>query len=96
MVNGVYSIYDRATKLYAQPFFAQTDDVAIRIVRGSFSPQSQLVLYPSDYDLMFLGTFDDSNGVIGHDNARIVEHIRELMPVGLRSVALDGTFKESE
>lgn len=96
MVNGIYSIYDKATKIYAQPFYAQSDEVALRIVRGSFSLQSQLVLYPADYDLIYLGTFDDATGVIVHDDNRIVEHIRELMPVGLRSAALDGSFKECE
>lgn len=91
MKQNIYSIFDRATSDHAMPFVAATDEAAFRLVRGSFAPQSQLVLYPSDYVIVNLGTFDSETGDILPDN-KVIEEIKALIPTGLREYALDGTF----
>lgn len=91
MKNIIYSIFDKATQEHAAPFVAQNDDSAFRLVRGSFSSQSQLVLYPSDYSLVQLGSFDSSTGIVEAEY-KVIEEIRALIPVQLRDAALDGTF----
>lgn len=91
MKQNIYSIYDRATMEFTAPFFTMSDEAAIRAVRGSLSSQSQLVLYPADYVLRFLGEFDSETGVI-ETCVRDVEEIKVFIPIGLRKYALDGTF----
>lgn len=92
MKHNVYSIYDRATMDYSTPFFAVTDEAAIRAVKGAFNPQSQLILYPSDYVVYVLGEFDSESGSI-LSVVRELKEIKNLIPVSLREFALDGTFE---
>lgn len=92
MKQKIYSIFDRATSDHAMPFVAGTDEAAFRMVRGSFAPQSQLVLYPSDYVIVQLGIFDSETGDIELDY-KVIEEIKALIPTGLREYALDGTFE---
>lgn len=93
MKQNIYSIYDRATSEYAAPFFTANDESAIRAIRGAFSSQSQLVLYPSDYVVMCIGFFNSETGLIDVDGSiRQVEEIKTLIPVALRDYCLDGTF----
>ena len=91
MKQKIYSIFDRPTQEHALPFVAATDEAAFRMVRGSFAPQSQLVLYPSDYAVVQLGNFDSETGIVVSDY-KVVEEIKALIPVSLRECALDGTF----
>lgn len=91
MKQKIYSIYDRATSDHSMPFLAATDEAAFRLVKGSFAPQSQLVLYPSDYAIVQLGIFDSETGIIEPDY-KVVEEMKALIPVFLRDNTLDGTF----
>lgn len=91
MKQNIYSIYDRATMEYASPFFAPSDETAARCVRGAFDPHSQLILYPGDYIIKCIGSFDSESGVV--DGAiRDVKEIKALIPVALRKNCLDGTY----
>lgn len=92
MKQKIYSIYDRATSDHAMPFVAGSDEAAFRLVKGSFAPQSQLVLYPSDYAIVQLGNFDSETGII-ESEYKVVEEMSGLIPVFLRSCCLDGTFE---
>lgn len=92
MKQKIYSIFDRATSDHSLPFVAGTDEAAFRLVRGSFAPQSQLVLYPSDYALVQLGNFDSETGII-EPEYKVIEEIKALIPSMLRENALDGTFE---
>lgn len=92
MKKLVFSIYDRATMTYSDPFYAFSDEDCFRAVRGAFAPASQLVLYPSDYVICNLGSWDSSTGELVCDPVVEIEEIKHLIPVGLREYALDGTF----
>lgn len=91
MKQIMYSIFDRPTQEHALPFVAGTDEAAFRMVRGSLAPQSQLVLYPSDYAIVQVGFFDSETGIV-EPVYKVVEEIKSLIPTGLREYALDGTF----
>jgi len=64
----LYSIHDRLLKAYLSPFAARADVEAVRQLRASMQdPQmakSGLVTTPQDYDLYYVGTFDDETGLI--------------------------------
>lgn len=92
MKQNIYSIYDRATMDYAAPFFAVSDEAAFRAVKGAFSPQSQLCLYPSDYVIVCLGSFDSESGHIT-SSVKELKEVKNLIPVALRQCALDGTYE---
>lgn len=60
----VYSVYDKAVKAYATPFYARTAGEAIR----SFSqlctdPNSNVSRHPTDFVLFGLGAYDDATGL---------------------------------
>lgn len=92
MVKQIFTLYDSATRTYSEPVLARSRDEAERIVRGSLSPQSQLVLYPSDYKLFFNGSYDDATGLFSCDGVQEVELLTRMIPLGLRKYALDGSF----
>lgn len=60
----VYSIYDVKTQFYGSPVTFHNDSHAKRDITMKLSPQSAIKMYPNDYELFCLGTFDDSNGKI--------------------------------
>lgn len=93
----VYAMYDKATKQYTTPYFADRDEVAKRILLNSLSAQSQLVLYPSDYSLYMVGVFCDETGSLHPvSEPQLVCEMRNLIPVGLRKYAIDGTYERSD
>lgn len=92
MIQKGYTIFDNVSKEFTVPFFCVSDEAACRIVKSSFSPQSSLVLYPSDYTLCCIGSFDTDEG--NFESGRYpVKDIKDLIPVFLRNFCLDGTFE---
>lgn len=88
----MYAIYDSKINEYLTPFFAPGDKHALRILSGSLVGDSQLLLYPSDYSLWCLGDFDTEEGLLSQGAMKEISSIRNLVPVSLRSSALDGSF----
>ena len=64
MILKVYSIRDQKAEVYNQPFFQKTHGEAERnfqtLVKDNKSTISQ---YPEDFDLYFVGEYDDQKGV---------------------------------
>lgn len=61
----IVSIKDRAADAFGRPAYVATEGVAIRqfmdeINRGD--TESQIYQHPDDFDLYYLGTFDDNTG----------------------------------
>lgn len=88
----MYAIFDDKIGEFLTPFFAPSDKHATKIVRDSFSSESQLVLYPGDYTLQRLGDFDTEKGLLSQDSMSEVCSIRSLVPVSLRRFVLDGSY----
>lgn len=63
MIRNVYSVYDIKAELYGVPFFMHTNGEAVRAFKRLVSdPQSLPSTAPGDFQLMHLGTFNDSTG----------------------------------
>jgi hypothetical protein len=65
VLQKVYAIRDSKAECYNQPFFQKTHGEAERnfqmLVRDDKSTVSK---YPDDYDLYYLGDYDDNKGLI--------------------------------
>lgn len=58
----LYSVYDKTVQAFLPPFYVRTRGEAIRSFSESCNdPASMFSKYPSDYDLVFCGSFDDQN-----------------------------------
>ena len=65
MITPIISIYDRAVLSYMSPFTVRTVGEAKRQLLDTVrDPTHAFSQHPSDYDLVQLGTFNDSNGTI--------------------------------
>lgn len=65
MRYNVYSIRDRAADVFGQPFFLPTNGVAIRVFSDEVNRadgNNNLNKHPEDFDLYYLGSFDDNDG----------------------------------
>lgn len=59
------AIKDRALQAYMRPWFAQTKNQAIRMFQDEVNNnQSPMFNHPDDYDLYYLGNWDDETGQV--------------------------------
>ena len=65
MLN-VYALKDLKLDQFTTPFFAPSEKHAVRILVNSFGAESQLCLYPSDYELWQLASWDEVTGVFSN------------------------------
>lgn len=65
MIHILTSIRDNRSKIFSHPQVAPNVDVAIRNCKILTSNKDSLIgVYPEDFDLCVLGTFDDEKGTI--------------------------------
>lgn len=65
MNKFLYSVYDKATALYSNPFTCLRDAEATRAFQDLMQdPQAIQSRYPEDFALYRLGNFDDTDGNI--------------------------------
>lgn len=63
MVLKVYSIRDSKGEKYFPPFYKTTHGEAERdFTTAARDAKSTISLYPEDFDLYYLGTYDDESG----------------------------------
>lgn len=60
----IYSVYDNKTGIYARPFFARSDAEAERAFQYNGSTDPFMRSNAVDYDLVYLGEFDDQTAII--------------------------------
>lgn len=64
----LYSVKDVKAASYFRPFPSVNDQVAIRDLKTLVNTnESEVAKYPEDYELWFLGEFDEKTGVITSD-----------------------------
>ena len=62
---NIYAVHDIKAEAYLQPFFAQTDGLAIRMFQAAANDQEhQFWKYAEDYTLFNIGVWDEKNGVL--------------------------------
>lgn len=67
----IFSIRDRAADVFSQPWFFPSKGVAIRSFGDEINKKdsgSNLSAHPEDFDLYFLGEFDDESGTFDTSN----------------------------
>lgn len=69
----IYAVRDRAIDAFGQPIFCLAEGQAVRsFIDEVNSSQSSMHAHPEDYDLYFLGQFDDSSGELVPDKPKMV------------------------
>lgn len=60
----IYTVFDKKSGSYSQPFFVNHQVHATRIVETAVNdPTSNLGTFPADFALYHLGHFDDQSGL---------------------------------
>lgn len=64
-MSKIYAIKDQAIEAFSQPFFVQAQGQAVRMFMDETkNEQSQLNKHPQDFELWYLGEFNEQDGVI--------------------------------
>lgn len=81
-----YAVFDKKCGFYRNPFIADSDDAAIRVLSDALrDPQPSMVsAYPADFALYALGDFDDNAGTFDSCPPRFLQEVSSfgfLQPV---------------
>ena len=71
MMHYIVSVKDRAADVFNRPFFVPHRNVAVRDFTDEVNrsaADNQLNKHPDDFDLYFLGTFDDNTAVFSMED----------------------------
>lgn len=66
MIHSVVSVRDSAAEVFNRPWIVPHRNVAVRDFTDEINrqaPDNPVNKHPDDYDLFYLGTFDDSTGL---------------------------------
>lgn len=59
----VFGVYDSKAQTYGQPYFSVNEGVALRMFQGVCkNPASNVHLYPEDYALHTIASYDETTG----------------------------------
>lgn len=72
MTLKIYSVYDNKTGIYARPFFARSDAEAERAFQYNGITDPFMKSNAVDYDLVYLGEFDDQDAFISPSKSSLV------------------------
>lgn len=63
MIRKIFSVRDSKAECFHQPFFQSTHGEAERMFRTAVNDsKTQFFQYPEDFDLYFMGEYDDNTG----------------------------------
>lgn len=85
MLINVYTIYDKKSDLFQAPFYgishpSMIRSLQMRVNRSKDIPEN---LYPEDYTVYQIGTFDDLKGLlVGFDSAELVIEMMKVIERG--------------
>lgn len=77
-MKSFYSIFDKKTQQYSDPFVSRSDGEACRSVIASFGSASLLSKFPTDFDLYCLGKFDPDNGQLHESIPTFISNLATL------------------
>lgn len=78
----LYSVFDKKSGLYSIPFGAENDVIARRAFFRSARADSDLAVFPEDFDLYCLGDFNTQSGALSSDLPIFVASGIEILGVG--------------
>lgn len=65
MILRIYGIRDLKAAAFAPPFFQARDEMAVRAFSDAIGdPSHPMSRHPEDYQLFYLGEFDDGSGIV--------------------------------
>lgn len=71
--TNLYAIYDIKGEFYGSPFCALNDGLALRLFHSLLlQPNQNYSLYPEDFCLYFIGSFDTSSAAFESCTPRLV------------------------
>lgn len=71
MIKNLYAVFDKKAEVFCQPYVSQNDSTAIRdFEHAATDDHMDIGRYPADFDLYFLGVFDDQLGTISTEGMR--------------------------
>lgn len=75
MIKGIYSLYDKKSKLYGNTFTSVNDGTAIREMQQAVTSEGSVIQkYPSDYALYKVSEWDDESGMVQNaDRQQVIE-----------------------
>lgn len=83
MTSKIYAIYDHATEAFGQPFFTKSQGQAIRSFRDECeNKESQFNKHAKDFDLFYLGEYNEDNGQITQTGAERVARATDFVITG--------------
>ena len=81
MLKNIYSIFDKKAAFYLTPFFLRNDPEAQRAVQQMLQTRdNQLALSPQDYQLVRIGTYDDTTSEIIPTETVVICEVVALAP----------------
>lgn len=76
---NIYTIFDTKAEIYNQPFYANNNNHAIRMVGDALGdPNHDFAKHPEDFLLFHIGEFDQDNGTLTADDVTFVVKIEDL------------------
>lgn len=74
-----YAVLDTKAGLHLPPYFVQNESLAIRTLSDLITRSDSVVArYPADFKLYYIGTFDESSGIIQSDVPKHVCDAEEI------------------
>jgi hypothetical protein len=90
MLHFVVSVKDRAADVFNRPFFVPHRNVAVRDFTDEvnrIAADNQLNKHPDDFDLFFLGTFDDNDGTFDcEDQPYVLVRAKDVIQTAVAAV----------
>jgi hypothetical protein len=94
MIWKMYSVRDAKAEVFKPPFYKQTHGEAERDFRMLCNDEKSIVAkYPEDFDLWYMGEFDDCSGKM--QSLSSPQHIIKAIQCVAKSVPLSGLVKDS-
>lgn len=83
MIVSIYCIFDTVAVNHGQPFVAVNNAVAERMVMQAMGDaMSKLRASPQDFELVCIGTFDDSSGrIVPLDSPELLCSLQDLRSI---------------
>lgn len=95
-ITRIYTIRDSKMEAYLQPFFAVNDAIAIRYIEQAMTDdQHAFRLYPEDYSLFDIGTFNDETAEVIPDPSS-GRHVTRLIDIGPNGVPANAHNQQSQ
>lgn len=81
MILLMFAVFDRAAGAFNRPFFAVSENMAKRAFTDEVNRedvQNSCFHHPEDFDLHYMGTFDDNTGKLDPHDPRPVCRAQDL------------------